>query len=260
MPVFAGVDVGSTWAKAVVLDGSGTQRGWGIAPTGLDLARAGTRALEEACGQAGLAASDVTGMVSTGYGRDDVPGHELTRSEIMCLARGAFALFGRAMTVIDIGGQDSKVVILDAAGKRVDYRLNRKCAAGTGAFIEMVCLRLGVPVAELNALAAKTEVVAPLSSFCSVFAATEVIDLLRKGFGGEAIARGVYRSVAQRVADIGPKGSLLALSGGVVAHHPLLVDAVRELLKVQVEVLPNPQHVSALGAALLAREGGTTRS
>lgn len=257
MAVFAGVDVGSTWAKAVVLNGTGAPRGWGLAPTGLDLGGAGTRALEAACREADLDPAEVGGIVSTGYGRDDVPGHELTRSEIMCLARGAFALSPRAMTVVDIGGQDSKVVILDAAGKRQDYRLNRKCAAGTGSFIEMVCLRLGIPVENLNALAAQTEEVAPLSSFCSVFAGTEVLDLLRKGFGGPAIARGVYKSVAQRVADIGPKGDWLAMSGGVVAHHPLLVDAVRDLLRVQVEVLPNPQHVSALGAALLAREGGT---
>lgn len=253
--VYAGVDVGSTWAKAVVVGHGDAPLGLGLEPTGLDLAGAGIRALQAACAEAGVRMTDVSRMASTGYGRDDVPGHGLTRSEIMCLARGAHALLPRAMTVVDIGGQDSKVVILDEAGRRVDYRLNRKCAAGTGAFIEMVCLRLGLPVADLNALAAKADRAAPLSSFCSVFAATEVLDLLRKGFGGPEIARGVYQSVAQRVADIGARGTLLALSGGVVAHHALLVDAVRSLLHVEVQVLPHTQHISALGAALLAREG-----
>ncbi len=254
MPVFAGVDVGSTWAKAVVVDHGDAPLGCGLEPTGLDLAGAGIRALQAACDQAGVHVSAVSRMVSTGYGRDDVPGHGHTRSEIMCLARGAFGCNPRPMTVVDIGGQDSKVVVLDETGRRVDYRLNRKCAAGTGAFIEMVCLRLGLPVADLNDLASRATEAAPLSSFCSVFAATEVLDLLRKGFGGPEIARGVYRSVAQRVADIGPKGTLLALSGGVVAHHALLVEAVRELLHVEVQVLPHTQHISALGAAILARE------
>lgn len=252
---FAGVDVGSSYAKAVVLDASGQVRGKALCPTGLDLKGAGMQALSRACAEAGIPAEALSRTVSTGYGRDVVAGSDKTRSEIFCLARGAFASLGRAMTVVDIGGQDSKIIYLDEKGRRTDYRMNRKCAAGTGAFLEIVALRMGVPLYELGALAEKTKEAAPLSSFCSVFAATEVLDLLRKGYCVEAIARGVYRSVAQRVVDMGPRGPLVAMAGGVVAHHPVLVEILREVTGLEVEVLPEPQLVGALGAAHLAREG-----
>jgi len=251
---FAGVDVGSACSKAMVVTGEAKPCGWSVLPTGLDLAGAGRIAVERACADAGIRVTDLARTVSTGYGRDDVDRSDETRSEISCLARGAFALEHRAQTVVDIGGQDSKVVFLDAAGRQTDYRMNRKCAAGTGAFIEIVAMRLGTSPEQLALLAGKTNECAPLSSFCSVFAATEVLDLLRKGFSLEAIARGVYRSVAQRVVDIGPKGPFLTMAGGVVAHHPLLVELLREMTGLEIAVLPRPQHVGAMGAALVAME------
>ena len=253
---FAGVDVGSACTKAVVMDGGGTPVGRSVLPTGLDLASAGALALQRACREAGIEPGDLSSIVSTGYGRDEVAGTERTRSEILCLAKGAFAHFRRAMTVADIGGQDSKLVFLNERGERTDYRMNRKCAAGTGSFLDIVSMRLGVSLDQLGPLAEKTAEAAPLSSFCSVFASTEVLDLLRRGFGLDAIARGVYRSVAERVADLGPKGSCLALAGGVVAYHPVLVGLIREVTGIEVAVLPHPQHVGAFGAAVLASESG----
>ncbi|NOZ78982.1 MAG: hypothetical protein GXP48_07370 [Acidobacteria bacterium] len=193
---YGGVDVGSAYTKAVVTSGRGEVLAFAVLPTGLDMGGAGTRALAEACEKAGITVQELHGLVSTGYGRDDVAESDWTRSEILCLTKGAFALMGRAMTVVDIGGQDSKIVFLDERGARTDYRMNRKCAAGTGAFLEIIAMRLGVPLNELCELAERTEEWAPLGSFCSVFAATEVLDLLRRGYGLEAIARGVYRSVA----------------------------------------------------------------
>jgi predicted CoA-substrate-specific enzyme activase len=253
---FAGVDVGSACAKAIVVDGGGRSVGWSVIPTGLDLAGAGSLTLRKACHEAGIELGDLSAIVSTGYGRDEVAGTKRTRSEILCLAKGAFAHCRRAMTVVDIGGQDSKVVFLNERGERTDYRMNRKCAAGTGSFLEIVSMRLGISLDQLGPLAENTGESAPLSSFCSVFASTEVLDLLRRGFSLEAIARGVYRSVAQRVTEMGAKGSYLALAGGVVAHHPVLVDLIREMTGAEVAVLPHPQHVGAFGAAVLAREGG----
>ncbi len=254
---FAGVDVGSACCKAVVVDAAGRAVGRAVLPTGLDLGGAGSAALQEACRAAGLGTADLAATISTGYGRDDVGESERTRSEILCLAKGAFTLAGGACTVVDIGGQDSKIVFLDEKGRRTDYRMNRKCAAGTGSFLEIVGIRLGASPDQLGALAARTTECAPLSSFCSVFAATEVLDLLRRGFSLEAIARGVYRSVAQRVVDMGPGPGTLALAGGVVEHHPVLVEVLREMTKDEVTVLPHPQHVGALGAAVLALESGS---
>lgn len=253
---FAGVDVGSSYAKAAVLGAQGELLGKALCPTGLDLKGAGLTALTQACAEAGVPVEGLSRTVSTGYGRDEVAGATRTRSEIFCLARGAFAALGRAMTVVDIGGQDSKIIYVDDRGRRLDYRMNRKCAAGTGAFLEIVALRMGVPLENLGALAEQTREVAPLSSFCSVFAATEVLDLLRKGYGPPAIARGVYRSVAQRVVDMGPRGPVVAMAGGVVAHHPVLLEILRETLGLEVVALSSPQLVGALGAAHLAREDG----
>jgi len=257
---YAGVDVGSAYTKVAVIDDGAKALAYSVQPTGLDMAGAGSKALAEACGEAGLEVEELKGLVSTGYGRDDVAESEWTRSEILCLAKGAFALMGCAMTVVDIGGQDSKIVFLDGQGARTDYRMNRKCAAGTGAFLEIIAMRLGVQLDELDKRARQTDECAPLGSFCSVFAATEVLDLLRHGYGLEAIARGVYRSVAQRVIDMGAKGPLLAMAGGVVEHHPVLVDIVREMTQCEVVELSHPQHVVALGAAVLAMERDSART
>ena len=257
---FAGVDVGSAWAKAVVVDGEGHAVGRALAPSGLDLKRAGALVLQRACEEAAVDPQGLAGVVSTGYGRDGVEQSGRTRSEILCLAKGAFAQMARAMTLVDIGGQDSKVIFLDEKGTRTDYRMNRKCAAGTGSFLEIVALRLGMPLDQLGPLAERTSECAPLSSFCSVFAATEVLDLLGKGYSLESIARGVYRSVAQRVVEMGLHGDFVGLAGGVVAHHPVLAQMVKEMTTAQVQVLPDPQHTGALGAALLAREGAGGRA
>jgi predicted CoA-substrate-specific enzyme activase len=250
---FAGVDVGSVYAKAVVVDGGGVPLARAILPTGLDLAGTGAAALARACADAGVAQESLCGTLGTGYGRDDVSASHGTRSEVLCLATGAFALRPQAMTLVDIGGQDSKAVFLDGEGRRTDYRMNRRCAAGTGSFLEIICLRMGVPLADLCAMAERTRECAPLGSFCSVFAATEVLDLLRRGHTAEAIARGAYRSVAQRVAEMGLGGERLFLSGGVAAHHPVLAGLVEEVTGIPTETLPDPQHVGAFGAALLAR-------
>jgi predicted CoA-substrate-specific enzyme activase len=252
---FAGVDAGSSWAKAVVVDETGRVMGRAVLPTGLDLRAAGDAVLESACSEAGVRPEALSATVSTGYGRDDVAQSDRTRSEILCLAKGAYSIAPRAMAVVDIGGQDSKIVFLDEAGNRADYKMNRKCAAGTGSFLEIVAMRLGTPLDQLAPLAQRTAECAPLSSFCSVFAATEVLDLLRKGYTLEAIARGVYRSVAQRVVDMGLGAGPVALAGGVVEHHPVLAQVLREVTGMQVEILEHPQHVGALGAAILASEG-----
>ncbi len=249
---FAGVDVGSSYTKAVLADEDGKPLAFSLLSTGLDMRGAGSLALREVCKKADVLVEDLKGIVSTGYGRDDVSESEWTRSEILCLAKGAYALIGKAMTVVDIGSQDSKVVFLDAEGNRTDYRMNRRCAAGTGAFLEIVASRLGVPSQELCRLAQETEEWAPLGSFCSVFAATEVLDLLRKGYDLKAIARGVYRSVVQRVVDMGARGPILALAGGVVEHNPVLVKIAGEMIECEVVILPHAQHTVALGAAIMA--------
>ena len=145
MPYFCGVDIGASAAKLVIIDESGRTVAQAMRRSGVDYAAAAERCLEEALAAAGLARQEIAGSVSTGYGRDNVAWAGVTRTEIACHGKGAWFHFRKAMTVIDIGAQDSKVIHLDAAGFRTGFKMNRKCAAGTGAFLEEIALRLDLP-------------------------------------------------------------------------------------------------------------------
>ena len=168
---------------------------------------------------------------------------------------GCYHHFPARITVVDIGGQDNKVIHLDADGKRIDFKMNRKCAAGTGAFIEEIALRLDLEVAEMDALAASTEEAVNLSSFCTVFAKTEILSHLRQGVPVADIVRGAFRSVVNRVVEMDPLAGEVVLTGGVVAHNPTLARLFAERLGRKVLVPPEAQFTGALGAAILASRG-----
>jgi predicted CoA-substrate-specific enzyme activase len=252
----AGIDVGSATTKAVVIDGGGVVVGHHVVRSGASFGAAAEAALAEALRAAGgLDRGVLRAVVGTGYGRTNVPGAVETRTEIACHGRGAYHYFPRAITVVDIGGQDNKVIELDASGRRISFKMNRKCAAGTGAFIEEIAHRLDVPLGELNGLATRSSTGLTLNSFCTVFAATEILARIRDGVPVEDLARAAFRAVARRVAESHRLAGDVVLTGGVVAHNPVVVDLIaegREALRTLVP--PMPQLVGALGAALFARE------
>jgi predicted CoA-substrate-specific enzyme activase len=251
---FAGVDVGSTTTKAVIVNESGAIVGREVHRSGASFSRAATAALADALSQAGLGQRDITYTMGTGYGRNSIA-VDGTRTEIACHARGAYHHFRRAITVVDIGGQDSKVIELDGRGRRQRFAMNRKCAAGTGAFVEEMAHRLDVPLGELSDLARSSTTTLTLNSFCTVFAATEVLARIRDGVGVSDLARAVFRSVARRVMESDTLAGELVLTGGVVAHHPVLVEIFSEVTGgAPPSVPPEPQMTGALGAALLAQE------
>ena len=160
---------------------------------------------------------------------------------------------GRAISIIDIGGQDNKIIHLDDQGKRLDFKMNRKCAAGTGAFIEEIALRLDLDIGELDALAAAAEKTVRLGSFCTVFSKTEILSHLRNGEAVEGIVRGAFESVVERIVEMDPLDGLVVATGGVVAHNPIIVKIIAERLGSEVVVPEAPQFTGALGAALTAR-------
>lgn len=254
MNCFAGIDIGASAAKLVLIDEQRQVVARSLRHSGVDYAATARHALDEALAEAAMDRSHIVGAFSTGYGRDNVAWAQQSRTEIACHGKGALHHFCGPLTVIDIGAQDSKIIHLDAAGHRVDFKMNRKCAAGTGAFLEEIAHRLNLPVSQLNELAERSDHPVSLGSFCTVFAATEVLEKIRAGLKVEDIVRGAFRSVVKRILEMGSVDGTVVASGGVVAHNPLLVPLMSESFGHPVCVPPHPQFIGALGAALFALE------
>lgn len=250
--VCVGIDVGSSATKCVVLDESGRLTWHAVVPSGFDYAEAASKALDDALAKAERTPGDVARCVSTGYGRDHVRIADRKVTEITAHARGARAWYPEVRNIIDIGGQDTKVIRLDAHGQLADYRMNAKCAAGTGTFLESIAHKLGVPLGELDAMAMKSTSRSTLNSFCTVFAGTEVIERIKDGQPCEDISMGLFRSIATRVFEMlsSPNGPVGA-TGGVVSYCRAMVRALEEVLETKVLLPPLPQHAGAYGAALL---------
>jgi predicted CoA-substrate-specific enzyme activase len=254
MPYYVGIDIGASRAKLVLVDGRRQVMAKSVRSSGVDYVATAERCLAEALASAGLPRSAMVRSVSTGYGRDNVPWAQDTMTEIACHAKGAFHHFPRPITVVDIGAQDSKVIHLDADGRRTSFKMNRKCAAGTGAFLEEIAHRLDLPVAELNGMAERSTKEVTLGSFCTVFTATEILERIRAGEKVEDIVKGAFRSVVKRILEMDTPQGALVLTGGVVAHNPILVRLMGESFGQEPLVPPDPQFAGALGAALFALE------
>lgn len=256
-PLFAGVDVGSATTKAVLVDARGRPLGRDVRRSGADLRAAAEGALSAALAAAGGERGRVARLFATGFGRSVVPGADETRTEIACHARGAWFHVRRAITVIDVGGQDNKVIQLAADGRQLGFRMNRKCAAGTGAFLEEIAHRLGVDLGELERQARTAERRdVRIGSYCTVFAATEVLSRIREGATLPELAYAAFESVAQRVLETGRAGAddEVVLTGGVAEHCPILAEILGRKLGRALVVPPEAQSIGAFGAALFAWE------
>ena len=246
-----GMDVGSTTSKCLILRG-----GEEILSSALIPAGAGTsgprRALEEALEKAGLGREDMACVTATGYGRATFPGADFVVSELSCHALGAHALDGEARTVIDIGGQDAKVLRLGPEGTLGSFLMNDKCAAGTGRFLEVMARVLEKDVSDLAEMDALAAGIVPISSTCTVFAESEVISQLAKGADLNDLVKGIHRSVAVRTASLvrrlGVEGPV-AMTGGV-ARNAGVVRALEKELGESIRVSPLAQLAGALGAAV----------
>lgn len=253
----AGVDVGSAAAKAVVWDANAQKLlGRALLPTGWNAKASGEATLHAACEAANIQRQALQRVVGTGYGRISLPFADKTITEITCHALGAAHLFPGTGVVLDIGGQDSKVIGVDEDGTVQDFVMNDKCAAGTGRFLQVVCGILGMDLPEMGLAAARGRPV-PISSMCAVFAETEIISLLAQGTPAEDVAAGVFLSIARRMRGLAgriPMRGICVFTGGL-ATSPAFADLLTKELGVPVTVPADAQVVGALGAALAAARG-----
>ena len=257
-PVVAGIDLGSTYTKAAVLANDRVV-GTGITPTVVDLDQAAADALGEALGAAGLSRSDLDMTVSTGYGRRgmDIADHQ--GDEIYSKARAAKWLgspWGPVRTVIDIGGQDSKVIRLDEAGEMHTFLMNTKCAAGTGRFLDQMAKVLGIPLEELGEIGKDSEHPVELSNTCIVMAESEVISLIAQRRPVGDIVAGIHRSVAERVGNMVKQVGVedVVFFDGGPARNVGVKKALEDFLGTKLYVPKNPQVSAAIGAAIVARD------
>ena len=252
---FLGVDIGSSSSKAALVDGDGKP----LAAQVINLG-AGSQAADDAIAavleQAGVHRSQVNYTVATGYGRMIFRDAEEQVTEITCHAREAATLLPGVRTVIDIGGQDAKVIRLNSSGGVVNFLMNEKCAAGTGRFLEVMARILGCGIQELSGYAERSTESVTISSTCTVFAESEVISQLASGKRREDVARGAHLSVAKRVAGLAGRVGVedtVAMTGGVALNRDL-VNALELELGHKIQPLPNAQALGAIGAALIARD------
>jgi predicted CoA-substrate-specific enzyme activase len=253
--MFLGVDIGSSSSKAVVIDETGrvlgkhaVNIGTGSGGPSLSVSRALT--------QAGIYREDIRKCVATGYGRMMYEGADKQITEISCHAKGAWALLHAARTIIDIGGQDAKVVRLTGNGTVENFAMNEKCAAGTGRFLEVMARVLDCAIEDLSDLAALGEPGVDISSTCTVFAESEVISRLSSGARRNDVALGAHKSVARRIAGLCARTGLadaIVMTGGV-ALNLNVVKAIEQEIDRPIIRLNNPQIVGALGAAICAAE------
>lgn len=250
-----GLDVGSSTTKAVLVDAKGAVLASFLLPTGASAQKAAQRCLDEVAAQSGWALRGVR-AVSTGYGRKQVNFAQESVTEITCHAIGVHALNPAIRTVIDVGGQDSKVIRLGANGRPTDFELNDKCSAGTGRFLEVMARVLEVPIEELGALALRTKSPCPISNTCTVFAESEVVGRIGAGDTPADIAAGIHKAMAAKIATLCHRVGVappVAVTGGV-ALNPAFRHYLSQQLGADLWLPDQPQLTGALGAALLAIE------
>ncbi len=253
---FVGIDSGSTSTDVVILNKEKEMVTGIILPTGAGAAIGAERALEEAIGEAGLMREDIDAMVTTGYGRGAIQEGDKSITEITCHARGAHFLDPQVRTVVDIGGQDSKVIRLDENGAVVNFVMNDKCAAGTGRFLEMMARTMEMSLEEMSEAGLSYDEDITISSMCTVFAESEVVSLIAQNKATDDIVHGLNKAVASKTASLAKRvgGEEPYMMTGGVSKNRGLVKALEEKLGAKLVVSDKAQLCGALGAALFAAD------
>lgn len=254
--LYAGIDSGSTSTDVVIIDRDKNIIAQSILPTGAGAAAGADRALDEALAQAGLSRSDINATVTTGYGRTAVGLGDQSITEITCHAKGAYFLDPSVRTIIDIGGQDSKVIRLDENGNVTNFVMNDKCAAGTGRFLELMARTLELSLDDMSRLGLEWKEDVTISSMCTVFAESEVVSLIAENRTPADIIHGLNRSVATKTCAlcrrVGGEESYM-MTGGVSKNRGVVTE-IEKILGVKLHISDKAQLNGALGAALFALE------
>ena len=256
MAYAAGVDVGSTQTKAVVIDEERNIVARALTDTGANVIRAAESSFEQALLSGNLREEEVEYVIGTGYGRYKVTFGNAQVTEISCHGRGAVQMFPGTRTVVDMGGQDTKAISVSPDGEILDFCMNDKCAAGTGRFLGAASSALDIPLPELGPTALSGERPVKISTTCTVFAESEVLSWLGKGKKIEDILLGVHKSIARRSAGLLRRVGIeeqVTFTGGV-ARNVAMVETLNERLELKVNVSEDSHYMGALGAALFAMD------
>ncbi len=256
---YAGIDVGTSYIKAVVIDEQNEIKGSSTGRSGADLEASINSTFDEMLADAVLDKENIRYIVATGFGRRNVTFANDIKTEISCHAKGANFHFKETITLIDIGGQDTKIIKVDPHGKLINFKMNRKCAAGTGSFLEEIAHRLNIPMTEMNGLAKRSDKDAALGSFCTVFACSEILTRIRDGERVEDMVRSAFESVVKRVIEMDTLEGTLVMSGGVVTYNDVILDILERYVKREIMTPPIPQLTGAFGAALFAKKASFDR-
>ncbi len=253
--ITAGIDIGSITTKAAILNDDKIAA-TALIFTGYNAEDAGKKIFDEILKKAGLEKSSINGIVSTGYGRSSVKFADKAFTEILCHGAGARFLMPDVRTVIDVGGQDSKALLLDSEGRVKEFVMNDKCAAGTGRFLEVMARALEIDLEQFGRASLNTENQLAISSICTVFAESEVITLISKGEPRERIIAAIHESVASRVSALVKRIGVIepVMMTGGVAKNPGAVKALEKKLNVKISVSEHAQLAGAIGAAVMARD------
>jgi predicted CoA-substrate-specific enzyme activase len=248
-----GIDIGSTTIEIVLLEGADVL-GKRITASGASPAEHARKALDGLLADLRIDRAGIGRIVATGFGRNYFEHSDRAVSEITCHAAGVFSLLPDARTIIEIGGQDSKMIQLDENGRVRDFVMNDRCAAGTGKFIETVARTLVMPVEETGAMGLRAERACDISSMCAVFAETEIVGLLHQGASPESVLRGVFNAVSRRILGMSGRIGLkqdVVFTGGV-AGNAGVHRALEEITGCTIRVPAGPEYTGALGAAIIA--------
>lgn len=254
-PWIVGIDVGARTTRAVVLGGHGVVAARAEVPTGAFFAQAAETASRDALKQIELTREDVAYVTSTGYGRALVPFRDLQVTEMTCHSVGAYALFPLTRTVLDVGAQNTRVIAVSAEGRVARFKVNDKCAAGAGRFLERVSGAMEVPLSELGPVALRSTEPKEISSVCAVLAESEVINLVSQDFRTEDILLGAHHSIVDRIMTLVRQAGLepeVTLTGGMV-HNPAMVRVLEERIGMRINVSVEAEYAGALGAALMGK-------
>lgn len=255
MSFTAGIDIGSISTEMVIVDAKKSVLASSIFLTGSNIKKVIEQSLNKVLNDAKINREELKYIVATGYGRLSVDFADREITEITCHAVGAHFLYPKTRTVIDIGGQDSKVISLDENGKVIDFIMNDKCAAGTGRFLEVMARALETRIEELGHLSLQSHNVLRISSMCTVFTESEVVSRIAEGCSREDIASGIHRAIVDRILTMAHKVGIndeVALTGGV-SKNVGVTQMIKSRISKEVNVPKEPQIIGALGAAILAQ-------
>lgn len=241
-----GIDLGSSYIKGVLVDEDYNIVGHHVVKTGFDFKKAAQNIIDKFSSN-----YDIQYPVFTcGYGREQLDLQYISNSEIMALAKAVFIKYNRKCSIIDIGGQDTKYIKINQQGQVDKFKMNRKCAAGTGSFIEEIAFRLDISALEFTRLATQATEEIRINSFCTVFAISEIIGMIKKGFTMPNIILGIYNSIVERCVEMSPLEDYLIITGGVPDNHPEIIKLFRKKF-IDSDSPEKSQFMAAYGCVLL---------